>query len=143
MARPRTRAYQWLKISVGAWLALLLMFAPFLHEHLGSSSVAGWHWHLHLGQTLPVDADPVDQQLSNDSTPGDGATIGIDTLLERPAQEIPDTPIAHALPFLLLLVLLLAPAGDKPRALLWPRRPAPRHRHSPGLPPQALAPPRP
>ncbi len=141
MARPRTRAYQWLKIGVGAWLALLLVFAPFLHEHLGSSSVAGWHWHLHLGQTLPVDADPVDQQLSNGSTPGDGATIGIDALLERPAQEIPDTPIA--LPFLLLLVLFLAPAGDKPRARLWPRRPGPRHRHSPGLPPQPLAPPRP
>ncbi|MGC9238308.1 MAG: hypothetical protein ACP5D5_01475 [Acidithiobacillus sp.] len=142
MAGPRARAFQSFRIGLGVWLSLLLVLVPFLHEHLGTTSTAGWHWHLHLGSVLTDGSDPVDQQLHRDQGPSDGATIGIDALLERPAQEIPANPIAQGLPLYLSLILVLSCGTGKPRASDWSRHSPPRYRHRPGLPPQALAPPR-
>jgi len=142
MAGPRARAHHFLRIGMWVWFALMLAVVPFLHEHLGKTSTAGWHWHLNLGKVLPAGADPVDQQLGSDSGPSDGASIGVDALLDRPAQEIPAGPVAQAIPLYLLLILALLHAASGPLAFDQSYGTPLRYRQRPGFPPRSLAPPR-
>ncbi len=135
------RASDRLRSSVGVFVALLMLLVPFLHEHQGGSSTTGWHWHLNIGQALPVGADPVDQNLVAQGPLDDGMAIGIDALLERPAHSIPDNPLPLVLNGYLLALTLVLSVKPVLTVVCW----LPRHialRERPGLPPQSLAPPR-
>ncbi len=124
-----------LKLTLLPLLALLLVLGPFLHGHLGTSHVQGFH----LDGLHVVAADHpagVMQQASfgNDESPA----LGVARSLPKTDDEgLGDVLAAAVLLLLLCRLLPLVTPGRRPPGV------APRAacRYAPGSPPPALAPP--
>lgn len=125
-----------LKLGLLIALGTLLALGPFLHGHLGTSHVQGFHID-GLAQALhPVSGNAFQQAGANqDESPA----LGVPSSLPKGDDE-GSRPLPAAAALLVLLTLLL-PRQQTRQARPSFTLPIPLRRHAAGWPPPALAPP--